>query len=157
MRVASFLIFLVVALGYAAWRGGGPERTMAAIAAAMVASDQVLHLFLPPTYLSIDTGHLLIDLFGAVATMTLALTAYRFWPIAAAVLHILPLLAHTSRAIDMTMHPAAYMIMQVAPSWGVPPLLIAATWRHRRRLRLNGNDPSWRDSLKRLSRRARTV
>src|SRR3546814_10588781 len=50
-------------------------------------------------------------------------------------LHFLPLLAHTSRMLDMTLHPAAYLTMQVAASWLVPPLLILATWRHQRCLR----------------------
>ncbi|HET6523574.1 hypothetical protein [Sphingopyxis sp.] len=144
MRVAVFILLLAVALGYSVWRGGGPERTMAGIAFGMVASDQLLHLFVPPDYLSTDLGHLAIDLAGASATFTLALFAYRFWPMFAAVLHILPLLAHTSRTLDVSMDPAAYMIMQVAPSWAVPLLLIAATWQHRTRLGRSGSDPSWR-------------
>ena len=144
MRVAVFILLLAAALGYAAWRGGGPERTMAGIATSMVVSDQLLHLFIPPGYLSIDVGHLAIDLMSASATSALALFAYRFWPMFAAVLHILPLLAHTSRALDVSMDPAAYMIMQVAPSWIVPPLLIVATWLHGRRVQRSGSEPSWR-------------
>ncbi len=46
-----------------------------------------------------------LDLFGASATFVLAMTAYRFWPIVAAVLHALPLLAHVSRAVDVSMNP----------------------------------------------------
>ena len=64
MRIALFLGFLAVAICYAAWRGGGPERVMAAIAAAMVGLDQLLHAFVPPNFLSLDSGHLAIDLFG---------------------------------------------------------------------------------------------
>lgn len=143
MRVAAFILILLVALGYAARRGGGPERAMAAIAAVMVLSDQMLHLAMPPRYAGLDLGHLVIDLFGAASTMMLALLAYRFWPMMAAALHILPLLAHLSRAVDLALHPAAYMIMQVATSWLVPPLLILATWFHQRRLRRYGSDPSW--------------
>ncbi|OWR01244.1 hypothetical protein [Sphingopyxis witflariensis] len=150
MRVAGFFLFLSVALGYAAWRGGGPERAMAGIATVMVISDPILHRFVPPGYASIDFGHLVIDGFGAVSTLTLALVAYRFWPMIAAALHILPMMAHASRASDLLMHPAAYMIMQVAWSWLVPPVLILATWRHQRRLRQNGNDPSWRNASPRL-------
>ena len=68
MRIALFLGFLAVAICYAAWRGGGPERVMAGIAAAMVGLDQLLHAFVPPNFLSIDSGHLAIDLFGAAAS-----------------------------------------------------------------------------------------
>ncbi len=146
MRIAVFLALLVVALGYAAWRGGGPERVMAVIAALMVVLDTLLHRIVPAQFASLDTGHLIIDLFGAVTTIALALAAHRFWPMGMAVLHILPLLAHSSRALDLAMHPVAYLVMQVAPSWLVAPVLIGATWHHRRRLKTSGTDPSWHSS-----------
>src|SRR3546814_1342944 len=80
MRVVTFFLLLSVALGYAAWRGGGPERVMAGIATGMVISDPLLHHFTPLGYASLDVGHLVIDGFGAASTLTLALVAYRFWP-----------------------------------------------------------------------------
>src|SRR3546814_4925097 len=83
----------------------GPERTMAAIAWTVVAADQLLHAFVPPEFATLDTGHLAIDLFGASATTALALYAHRFWPLCVAVLHMLPLLAHTSRDLDVTIQP----------------------------------------------------
>ena len=150
MRIALFLAFLLVALGYAAWRGGAPERVMAAIALAIVTADGLLHLLMPVQLAALDAGHLTIDLFGAASTTLLALCAYRFWPMCAAVLHILPILGHTSRLLDVTLHPAAYLMMQVAASWLVPPLLILATWRHQRRLRRYGSDRAWHSSLRRL-------
>src|SRR3546814_5983530 len=70
----------------------------------------------------------------------LAMTAHRFWPMVAAVLQTLPLLAHFSRLADVGMHPIAYLTMQVAASWLLPPLLAAATWRHQTRLRRSGSD-----------------
>ncbi|MGV1682348.1 hypothetical protein [Sphingopyxis sp. NJF-3] len=143
MRTALFLAFLLAAIGFAAWRGGGPERAMAAIALGLVGADGILHRYIPVEFATLDVGHLAIDVFGVAATATLALCAHRFWPMIAAVLHILPLMAHMSRALDMTLHPAAYLTMQVAASWLVPPLLILATWRHQRRLRRRGSDPSW--------------
>lgn len=143
MRTALFLAFLLAALGYAAWRGGGPERAMAAIALGLVGADWILHHYIPLEFPTLDVGHLMIDLFGVSTTTMLALCAHRFWPMIAAALHILPLLAHTTRLLDVSMHPAAYLTMQVAASWLVPPLLILATWRHQRRLRQKGNDPSW--------------
>lgn len=146
MRIAAFLILMLVAIGYSLRRGGGPERAMAWIAATMIASDQALHLLVPPEYASLDLGHLAIDLFGAASTMLLALIAFRFWPMIMAALHILPLLGHLSRYFDMALHPVAYLTMQVATSWLVAPLLIIATWRHQQRLRQNGSDQPWRGS-----------
>jgi hypothetical protein len=138
-----FLAFLLVASAYALWRGGGPERTMAGIAWTMVAADQLLHAYVPPEFAALDTGHLAIDLCGAAATTLLALCAHRFWPMVVAVLHMLPLLAHTTRILDVTMQPTVYLTMQVATSWPVPLILALATWRHQRRLRRGENEPSW--------------
>ena len=154
MRNALFIAFLLVALGYALRRGGGPERAMAGIAAALVMSDQLLHLLVPPEFEGLDTGHLAIDLAGAGATFLLAMSAHRFWPMIAAVFHIFPLLAHLAKGLEVPMHPIAYLTMQVAVSWLVPPLLILGTWRHRRRLAANGSDPSWHGSLLRWIRSA---
>jgi len=148
VRIALFLAFLAIAVGYAAWKGGGPERVMAGIAAAMVGSDQLLHLFVPANFATLDAGHLVIDLFGAVSTVLLAMFAHRFWPMCVAVLHLVPLLAHTSRSLDVALHPAAYLTMQVATSWPVPAIVILATWRHQRRLRRGDSEPSWLSSLR---------
>lgn len=143
IRIAIFVALLLVALVYAFRKGGGPERAMATILLAMAAADQLWHLFVPARFLTVDTGHLAIDLAGAAATLVLALVAYRFWPMVAATLQMLPLLAHFGRAVDISVDPAAYLTMQVAASWLLPPLLILATWRHQRRMRKNGSDRSW--------------
>lgn len=152
MRMTIFVFFLLVAVAYALRRGGGPERAMAGIAIGMVLSDLLLHQLAPPIFDGLDLGHFAIDLVGAAATFTLAMVAYRFWPMLAAVLHMLPLMAHSSRLLDLPMQPAAYQVMQVASSWLVPPLLIAATWRQQRRVKLLGSYPSWHISSKRSNR-----
>ncbi|KFG89447.1 putative membrane protein [Sphingobium herbicidovorans NBRC 16415] len=149
VRIAIFLTILLAALVYALRKGGGPERAMALILIAMAVADQVLHQFIPPTFTSVDAGHLAIDLAAAAASVTLALTAYRFWPMLAAVLQLLPLMAHVGKAADMSVHPVAYLTMQVAASWLLPPLLVFATWRHQKRVRANGSDRSWLGSSRR--------
>lgn len=143
LRIAIFVTLLLAALVYALRKGGGPERAVAAILISMALADQALHLFIPVEFLAVDSGHLMIDLTAAIATMVVALTAYRFWPMIAAVLQCLPLLAHTTRAIDISLHPVAYLTMQVAASWLLLPLLVVATWQHQRRLVSLGSDPSW--------------
>lgn len=153
MRTAFFLALLALSLGYAAWRGGAPERIMAGIAAAIVTADTLLHRFIPIELSGVDTGHLAIDTGAAIATTLLALFAYRFWPMIAAALHILPLLAHFSRYLDVELLPAAYLTMQVAASWLVPPLLLFATFRHRQRVLLIGRDRSWNMPARLRSRR----
>jgi hypothetical protein len=143
MRIAIFASLLLIALIYAAWKGGGPERTMVAIAVIIVIFDRLLVGFDFVSYQSLDLGYLALDIFGASATLALALVAYRFWTIPAAILHALPLLAHLSRVADLSISPVVYLTMQVASSWLVPPLLILATWHHQRRLKQHGSDPSW--------------
>lgn len=146
MRIAIFAAILLIALLYAAWRGGAPERAMVAIAVTIVAWDRLMVAFGTVVYQSLDIGYLALDLFGAVATFVLAMTALRFWPLIAAIIHAIPLLGHLSRAIDVTMSPMVYLTMQVAASWCLPPLLIVATWQHQRRLKRDGSDPPWRTS-----------
>jgi len=143
LRIAIFVTLLLMAVGYALRRGGAPERAMAVILCAMLAADQLLHIFVPVEFASVDTGHLLIDSAAAAATFLLALAAYRFWTMIAAVLQMLPLLAHFSRAMDLSIHPIAYLTAQVAASWLLLPLLALATWQHQQRLKQHGSDRSW--------------
>lgn len=146
LRIVIFLILLLMASAYALWKGGGPERMMATILLGMLVVDQLVHLLIPAQFASVDTAHLVLDLIAALLTFMLAMTAHRFWPMVAAVLQTLPLLAHFSRLADVGMHPIAYLTMQVAASWLLPPLLAAATWRHQTRLRRSGSDQSWQPS-----------
>ena len=148
-RIAIFHLLLLAALVYALRKGAGPERTMALIIITMSVSDLLLHQFVPPRFTSLDAGHLAIDIFAAAATMILALTAHRFWPMVAAVLQLLPLLAHFSKAVSVSVHPVAYLTMQVGASWLLPPLLVLATWRHQQRIRKTGSDRSWHASWRR--------
>ncbi len=141
-----FLILLLMASFYALWKGGGPERVMASILLALLVTDQSLHLLIPVQFITVDTVHLATDLIAAAATFTLAMFAHRFWPLVAAAVQMLPLLAHATRLADVSMHPIAYLTMQVAASWLLPPLLAVGTWRHQTRLKRNGSDQSWQPS-----------
>lgn len=152
IRIAIFMTLLIAVAAFALRKGGGPERAMAIILIAMACADQALHLFVPPRFASIDTGHLVIDLAAAASTTVLALVAHRFWPMLAAVFQILPLAAHVGKAADMSVHPVAYQTMQVAASWPLLLLLALATWRHLSRLRATGSDPSWHASWRRSNR-----
>src|SRR3546814_16644951 len=100
--------------------------------------DQLVHLLIPAQFASVDTAHLALDLIAALLTFMLAMKAHRFWPMVAAVLQTLPLLAHFSRLADVGMHTIAYLTMKVAASWLLPPLRAAAPRRHPPRLRRGG-------------------
>ncbi|WP_168707908.1 hypothetical protein [Sphingopyxis sp. PAMC25046] len=143
------MALLIAVVVFALRKGGGPERAMALILIGMFVADQVLHLFVPPRFASIDTGHVAIDIAAALSTLALAMVAHRFWPMLAAVLQILPLTAHVGKAVDLSVHPIAYQTMQVAASWPLLLVLALATWRHVSRARATGNDPSWHASWRR--------
>src|SRR3546814_1385134 len=76
---------------------------MVGIAILMVLLDRLLVSTGQVEYHSVDLGYLVIDLIGSAATIALALLAHRFCPMIVAVLHVLPLLAHISRALDVSM------------------------------------------------------
>lgn len=143
LRVIILIVLLTAALGYAFWRGGAPERAIAALWLILVIADPMLHHVVPVRYHMVDTGHLLIDLTGSIGAFIIALAAYRFWPLIVAVLQFLPILAHVSRAVDIEMHPSAYLVMQVASYWLLAPILVLGTWSHHRRVRESGSDPDW--------------
>lgn len=77
MRIAIFLALMLLALGYAAWKGGAPERVMAGIALMMILLDSLLLSDEVAVYGSVDWAYLTLDLIGATATFILALFAHR--------------------------------------------------------------------------------
>lgn len=143
LRVIILIALLAAALGYAFWRGGGPERAIASLWLFLIVADPVLHHAVPLRYHMVDTGHLFIDLTGSLVALIIALAAYRFWPLIVAVLQFLPMLAHLARAVDIEMHPSAYLVMQVASYWLLAPILVLGTWSHYRRVQEFGTDPDW--------------
>ncbi|WP_321323071.1 hypothetical protein [uncultured Parasphingorhabdus sp.] len=129
---------------YALYRGGGPERCVAGIVIAMVLLDPAVHIVTPLEYSALDPGHLVIDLAGWLALVAVALRANRFWPLCVASLQTIALVAHVTRMLDVTIHPKAYMIMQIASSYPLLVLLMVGTICHQKRLKAIGIDRSWR-------------
>lgn len=130
-------------MGYALWRGGGPERAAAVIVVigtilAFVAEPLGLH-----PYGSVAIGMFLLDLAMMVAFQILALRADRFWTIWVAGLQQAAVLVHITRAIAPDIAPLAYAIGLKAWSYVILMLIIAGTWRHHRRLQIYGSDRCW--------------
>lgn len=146
MRTFVFLLFLGAICIYALYRGGGPERWAASVVIAMVVLDPAVHIFTPLEYATLDPGHLVIDLAGWIGFLAIALRANRFWPLCVVSLQTISLVAHSARLLDMTIHPKAYMIMQIATSYPLLVLLLIGTYCHQQRLKAKGIDRSWRNS-----------
>jgi hypothetical protein len=146
MRTFIFLLFLGAICIYALCRGGGPERWSAAIVIGMLLLDPAVHIVTPLEYAKLDPGHLVIDLAGWFGFFAIALRANRFWPLWVVSLQTIALVAHATRMLDVTIHPKAYMIMQIASSYPLLAALMIGTFLHQKRLKAIGTDRSWRSS-----------
>jgi len=146
MRTLVYLLFLGAICIYALYRGGGPERWVACVVIGMLALDPVVHIATPLEYAKLDPGHLVIDLAAWIGFFAIALRANRFWPLWVVSLQTIALVAHAARLLDMTIHPKAYMIMQIASSYPLLVLLLIGTLCHQKRLKIIGTDRSWRNS-----------
>ena len=144
MRTLVFLLFLGAICIYALYRGGGAERWGAGIVIGMVVLDPAVHIFTPLEYATLDPGHLVIDTAGWIGLLAIALRANRFWPLWVVSLQTIALVTHATRLLDVTIHPKAYMIMQIASSYPLLVLLMVGTFYHQRRLKAIGTDRSWR-------------
>ncbi|WP_294394475.1 hypothetical protein [uncultured Sphingomonas sp.] len=141
-----FLILWAGACGYAAWRGGAPERiAAAAILLAATGTRWADELVAP--YESVVGGVLLIDLVLLGILLWLALASTRFWPMLMTSMHMCGLLGHLSKPLGPEIIPKAYYAS--VAFWGFPVVLLlaVATWRHRRRLARYGVDYAWTRDL----------
>ena len=144
MRTLVFFLLFGASCIYALYRGGGPERWTACVIIGMAALDPAVHVVTPLEYAKMDPGHLVIDLAGWIGFFAIALHANRFWPLCVVSLQSIALVAHTAKLLDVTIHPKAYMIMQIASSYPLLVVLMIGTFYHQKRLRTIGTDMSWR-------------
>ncbi len=145
MRTTVFLILFGAACIYALYRGGAPERWVAVVIIGMLVLDPAVHLVTPLEYAALDPGHFVIDLAGWLALLAIALRANRFWPLWVVSLQTIAMVSHATRLLDMTIHPKAYMIMQIASSYPLLIVLMMGTYYHQKRMQIIGTDRPWRN------------
>jgi len=141
-----FLALWIVTCGYAAVRGGAPERIAAAALVAAVILTVLFSLILHPVggyYSSVEFGVAMTDVGLFLLIMLLALVSTRFWPMLMASMQGCGMLGHLAKPLGPDIIPKAYYA--TVAFWGYPILLILAlgTWRHRQRLRRYGVDYAW--------------
>ena len=134
------------AIAYGAWRGGTPERMIAAILAAMFGFDRAGHLILAADGDSVDRLHVVVDAVTLFAMSGVAIEARRWWPLWALASQTLSLLADLSGITEQSLPTFAVVAVSVALYYPIPVALICGTWTHRQRLRTVGRDRPWRDS-----------
>lgn len=133
LRQQLGLIFVLLAVGYALWRGGRPERVCAvAMLAAWLASPYVVarNDWVDPQWAlaAIDVSLFLVLLWHA-------LRSDRYWPMWAAALLGLGVVMHVTMLVDPRIIPKAYLTANVIWSYLVVLALVAGTALEARRLR----------------------
>lgn len=136
------LVVLFVGGGYAAVRGGAPERWGIGLFVMGAVLTNVTLAVAQAHYQRPVVGMMIVDVALAVAFTLLALKAQRFWPLWVAAAQI------DMVAADVVIYSSettawAYAIALWALSIPPPVLIGLGAWRHRRRLNRFGSDPSW--------------
>jgi hypothetical protein len=134
-RVIIFNLLLLLASGYAIWRGGLPERI---VGVSLLLAGLLTRLAYQPfagRFVSVDWGVLAIDVVLLAILLAVALFADRFWPLWLAAFHALGTGAHLVRGVDYGIEPVAYAILLAAWSYPMILLLAIGTARHARRKR----------------------
>lgn len=132
-----------IAVGFALWKGGPPERLGAAVLLAMAVIQPMAHLVLPLRFDRFDVVGFVVDLMAFVGMTAIALYADRMWPLWTAALQLLACAAHVVRLLSIDIRLLTYGTMKGWPTFAALFVLVVGTAMHRRRLRRRGSDPSW--------------
>jgi hypothetical protein len=143
LRIAIFLILLLGTCGYALWRGGAPERIVAAAMLAATIGSAIFRSDVDGRFMDVEVGLFVVDVLLLVILFAIVLRADRGWPILVCALHLCTVGAHGVKFIDSEMIRVTYVVMVTAWSWPMVIALAIGTWRHRRRLLANGYDLDW--------------
>ena len=143
MRVLIFNVLLIAICGYASWRGGGPERFVAALYLVAAVTTRTAWLAGTSRYANVEWGLFAIDFLMLLALTALALKADRFWITPAASLQLIMVGIHISKMVYPGFLGWAYAVTSNFLSYPMLLLLAVGTWRHQRRSKTSGADPSW--------------
>jgi hypothetical protein len=139
-----FFTSLLLVCCYVAFRGGAPERIVAATMVLALASTLTFARFrVQGAYSAIEVGIALTDLTLFLVIATIAMFSTRFWPILMASMIGCGLFGHLTKPLGPDILPRAYYI--AVALWTYPELLLlaVAAWRHQARLARYGVDYAW--------------
>lgn len=140
----AFVGLLAGAFLFAWWRGGGPERVVATMFVAAWLATTATKLPAEINRLTVAYHTLAIDTLLLIGLLAVARRANRIWPVAAASLSLLIVLAHLARMINTHQFRFVYIVMTEFWPYLQLLLLIAGTALHWRRAATRGAEPSWR-------------
>jgi hypothetical protein len=138
-----FNFFLLACCGYAFWRGGAPERAVAAIFIVGVVATHLAASDRESRFSSAELGIVLVDTAALVALTAVALRAERFWPLWIAAMQAVGTAGHLARLVDPEVIRWAYAFGLAIWSYPMLCLLALGTWQHQQRLARLGFDRSW--------------
>lgn len=144
VQAAALLVLMLLAM----WRGGRPERLIAATFVAMYVIDRCYHQVTGAGYFAfgVNLGHLAIDLLAMAAFGAIALWANRVYPLWLAGLQLLALLSHPIRALVAGADHGAYAVLMIAPSYGQTMVFAIGLARHLQRRASLGRYQPWREA-----------
>ncbi|MEA2998759.1 MAG: hypothetical protein QOK17_592 [Sphingomonadales bacterium] len=143
LPVPVFYGILLASCIYAAVRGAGPEKSVAAIYAVSAILSTALVSGRPARFGSVETGVFVVDMAMLIALAAIAFRANRFWPLWVTALQAVDTAGHTVKLIDPTVIRPAYAAILALWSYPMMLILVIGTWNHQKRLRLYGVDRSW--------------
>lgn len=146
LPILIFNASLLLAAGFALWKGGAPERIVALLFLAAAGATRLVQQGASGMFEDLELDVLAIDLILLALLVAIALRADRIWPIWMVGLHGLTVGVHAAKAYDPGIVPWIYGLAVGKLAYPMLLLLIAATVRHRTRLTRYGIDPSWKRS-----------
>ena len=140
-----FVVLFVLAMR----RGAAPERILTATFLGMLVLDRVYHLVAgadPVAVMGVQLGHLAIDVIGLAVFLVVALGANRVYPLWIAGAQLIALSSHVYPAFVKIVSEAAYVAMNIMPSYVQMLAMTLGLAAHIRRQKRRGSYPSWRKS-----------
>jgi len=143
MILLAFLLLSAACCGYAAVRGGSPERLTAAIFVAGILASVMISIHAPPPPDGFQSAIFAVDMAMLFALGWIMLFARRYWPIAITAFQLLAVMGHLVRLLEPGIVPVLYWVANAF--WAVPQMVVlaVATRRHQGRLSRYGVDPAW--------------
>lgn len=137
-----YLILLFAGCGYAAFRGGAPERWGAGMVFGGVVLTNVAVWLEQLHFAGPEVGQMWVDILLAAALTLLATRADQFWPMWAAAVQIDEVLTHILMFSPYT-GSFSYAFALWLFSLPLPILVGVGAWRHRHRVRIYGGERDW--------------
>lgn len=143
LPIMVFNASLVLACGYAAWRGGAPERAGALLLLIAAAGSAAITLDPATSFTAVELWIFGIDVALFIALVALTGIANRYWPMWLAAMQLVTVATHGIRAFDRGVWSLAYWSVSSYMAYLLILFLVIGTTRHRRRLIAGLPERAW--------------